>query len=87
MSQTPWATPLSYPQTAWFAGLAVFAAASLFAALRATWLLVRGRSAELDRDYGPRTTREEVDEELDDLKARSAEAGAAPDALSEGAQA
>lgn len=83
VAQTPWATPLSYPQSAWFAGLAVFAAAALFAALRATWLLVRGRTAQLDRDYGPRTTREEVDEELEDLKARSAEAGAAPATLAE----
>ena len=79
VSQTPWATPLKYPQAAWLAGLAVFALAALAAALRATWLLLRGRRAELDREFGPRSTREEVDEELEDLKARSVD-GAAPQA-------
>lgn len=74
VSQTPWATPLKYPQAAWLAGLAIFALAALAAALRATWLLVRGRQADLDHEFGPRSTRDEVDEELEDLKARSAEA-------------
>ena len=79
VSQTPWATPLKYPQAAWLAGLAVFALAALAAALRATWLLLRGRRAELDREFGPRSTREEVDEELEDLKARSVD-GTVPQA-------
>ncbi len=72
VSQTPWATPLSYPQGAWFAGLAVFALVALGFALHATRLLLAGRSAELDHAYGPRTTKDEVDEELQDLKTRSA---------------
>jgi TRAP-type C4-dicarboxylate transport system permease small subunit len=86
VSQTPWATPLKIPQAAWFAGLTVFALAALAAALRATWLLASGRRAELDRDFGPRSTRDEVDEELEDLKARSGDAPA-PAALAEGARA
>jgi TRAP-type C4-dicarboxylate transport system permease small subunit len=86
VSQTPWATPLKVPQAAWFAGLAIFALAALAAALRATWLLVSGRRAELDREFGPRSTRDEVDEELEDLKARSGDAPA-PAALAEGARA
>jgi TRAP-type C4-dicarboxylate transport system permease small subunit len=76
-AQTPWATPLKYPQAAWLAGLSIFALAALAAALRATWLLVRGRQADLDHEFGPRSTREEVDEELEDLKARSSETSAA----------
>ena len=68
VSQTPWATPLAYPQTAWLIGLIVFAAVSLAFAGRATWLLLRGRSAELNHEFGPRSTKEEVDEELEDLK-------------------
>jgi TRAP-type C4-dicarboxylate transport system permease small subunit len=74
VSQTPWATPLKYPQMAWMAGLAVFAIVALVAAGRASWLLVRGNRAQLDREFGPRSTREEVDEELEDLKVRSGDA-------------
>ena len=74
VSQTPWATPLAYPQTAWLIGLIVFALVSAGFALRATWLLLRGRIAELNHEFGPRTTKEEVDEELEDLKARSDDA-------------
>lgn len=70
VSQTPWATPLKYPQTAWLIGLIVFAAVALLMAARATWLLVRGQAAQLDREFGPRSTKQEVDEELADLKAR-----------------
>lgn len=71
VSQTPWATPLVYPQGAWLFGLVVFALVSAGFALRATMLLVTGRTAELDADFGPRTTKQEVAEELEDLKVRS----------------
>jgi TRAP-type C4-dicarboxylate transport system permease small subunit len=71
VSQTPWATPLQYPQTAWLTGLIVFALVAVGYAVRASWLLLRGDSATLNHEFGPRTTKEEVDEELQDLKARS----------------
>jgi len=71
VSQTPWATPLAYPQTAWLIGLIVFALVSVAVTGRATWLLLRGRTAELNHEFGPRSTKEEVDEELEDLKSRS----------------
>lgn len=71
VSQTPWATPLVIPQAAWVAGLTVFALVSLVYALRATWLLLKGQTATLNREFGPRSTKDEVDEELEDLKARS----------------
>ena len=71
VSQTPWATPLQYPQSAWLIGLILFALLSAGYALRATWLLVRGDVASLNREFGPRTTKDEVDEELQDLKTRS----------------
>lgn len=74
VSQTPWATPLVIPQTAWLLGLIVFAIVSAGYAAYATVLLLRGRSAELNHHFGPRSTREEVDEELEDLKARGTEA-------------
>lgn len=78
VAQTPWATPLALPQSVWLAGLCIFGAVALASALRATALLLRGDLARLQRDYGPRSTREEVDDELEDLKARSAAAGTPP---------
>ncbi len=75
VSQTPWATPLEIPQSAWLFGLAVFAAVAVGYALRATVLLLRGRSAALAHEFGPRSTKEEVADELEDLKQRS---GATP---------
>jgi TRAP-type C4-dicarboxylate transport system permease small subunit len=71
VSQTPWATPLSWPQGAWMLGLLMFAMVSTAFALRATWLLVTGRSKALSHEFGPRSTKEEVEEELEDLKNRS----------------
>jgi TRAP-type C4-dicarboxylate transport system permease small subunit len=84
-AQTPWATPLKLPQSAWLVGLTLFALAALAAALRATWLLARGRRAELDREFGPRSTSDEVEDELEDLKARSSNEGTPP--LPDGARA
>jgi hypothetical protein len=53
----------------------VFAGVAVASALRATSMLLRGDAAGLERDYGPRSTRQEVDEELEDLRARSGDAG------------
>ena len=58
---------------AWLIGLIVFAGVGLAVAGRATWLLLRGRITELNHEFGPRSTKEEVDEELEDLKARSSD--------------
>ncbi|URI07148.1 TRAP transporter small permease [Aquincola tertiaricarbonis] len=71
VAQTPWATPLVLPQSVWLAGLVVFALVAAVYALRASWLLVQGRVGMLNREFGPRSTKDEVDEELEDLKARS----------------
>ena len=74
VSQTPWATPLTYPQSAWLFGLMLFALVSAGFAARATWLLLRRDTANLNHEFGPRSTKEEVDEELQDLKSRSGDA-------------
>lgn len=76
VSQTPWATPLVYPQSAWLAGLIGFALVSVGYAAYATGLLLQGRVDELNHALQPRSTKEEVKEEVDDLKLRSG-AGAA----------
>lgn len=72
-AQTPWATPLIYPQAVWYAGLVVFALFAVGYATRATWLLATGRIDQLNHDFHPKSTKEEVKEELDDFAQRSAD--------------
>jgi hypothetical protein len=47
---------------------------------RATWLLFKGRLDELNVEFHPKSTKEELKEELDDFAQRSADvdAGAKP---------
>jgi TRAP-type C4-dicarboxylate transport system permease small subunit len=71
-AQTPWATPLKFPQGAWAIALAVFALVAVAEAMRILSLIMTGRSAEADRHFGPRGAKDELDEELADLKARGA---------------
>jgi TRAP-type C4-dicarboxylate transport system permease small subunit len=78
VSQTPWATPLVIPQSAWLAGLIVFAAVSVGFAARALVLLLRGRIDALNKDFGPKAAKEEVAEELQDLALRSGKQGVTP---------
>jgi TRAP-type C4-dicarboxylate transport system permease small subunit len=67
---TPWATPLIYPQSLWYAGMVIFALVSAAMALHATYLLVTGNAKALNRMYGPKEAAEEVKEELEDLARR-----------------
>ena len=71
-AQTPWATPLRWPQSVWFAALAAFALVAIGSALRAVGLVLGGRIEQADREYGPRGTKEELQEELADIEARGA---------------
>ncbi len=75
-AQTPWATPLKIPQTVWVLSLLVFAIVAAVESVKVVALLLTGRVSELDRRHGPRGTKEELDEELADLKARGGPAGA-----------
>jgi len=75
-AQTPWATPIKYPQMVWIASLALFALVATGYGIRVLWLALRGDAAALERDYSPRGAKEELKEELDDAKARGVEAGA-----------
>ena len=78
-AQTPWATPLVWPQSVWYAGLVIFALVATAYALRATGLLAKGRIATLNQDFHPKSAKEELKEELDDLAQRRAvEEGAKP---------
>ena len=71
VSQTPWATPLVYPQTAWLIGLIIFGVLAVGTALYSTWLLMTGRIASLNELLQPRSANEELKEELDDLQTRA----------------
>ena len=77
-AQTPWATPLVYPQGIWLAGLTVFALVALGFAIRATKLLFTGQVAELNEDFQPKSAKEELQEELADIALRSQDAGVKP---------
>jgi TRAP-type C4-dicarboxylate transport system permease small subunit len=77
-AQTPWATPLIYPQSIWYAGLVIFALVACGYALRATLLLAGGRLDEINRDFHPKSAKEELKEELDDLAQRQAVEGGKP---------
>lgn len=67
---TPWATPLIYPQSLWYAGLVIFALLAVALAARATVLLLQGRVGTLNNDFGPQTADDELKEELEDIKQR-----------------
>ncbi|AUC51726.1 hypothetical protein CDO87_00305 [Sagittula sp. P11] len=67
---TPWRTPLIWPQSAWYAGLAVFALCSFVLAGRATRLFLTGRHAQLAAEFNPTSAEEELSEELRQLQDR-----------------
>jgi TRAP-type C4-dicarboxylate transport system permease small subunit len=67
---TPWQTPLIWPQAVWYAGLVVFALVTVAYAVRAMWLLARGDIDGVNRDFQPKSVKEEVKEELDDFAQR-----------------
>ncbi|MEH6628857.1 MAG: TRAP transporter small permease [Motiliproteus sp.] len=73
-AQTPWATPLQYPQTAWLIGIALFGLLATGYAIRASWLLVANRIDELNVEFHPKGVNEEIKEELEDFEHRVQEA-------------
>lgn len=86
-AQTPWATPLIYPQSVWYAGFILFMLVAVGYAMRATYLLFSGRIDELNVEFHPKSAKEELKEELEDLEHRQvaetavgAETGAEPGA-------
>jgi TRAP-type C4-dicarboxylate transport system permease small subunit len=67
---TPWATPLKYPQSVWYAGIVAFAVVAMLLAGRATYLLLSGRMTQLASEFEPKAAKEELREELEDAKRR-----------------
>ena len=77
-AQTPWATPLKYPQGLWVAALAIFVTVCAFEMFNIAKLLFAGDIRGIDRNYGPRTAQEELEDELADLKTRGVTADVLP---------
>ncbi|HEX5390705.1 MAG TPA: TRAP transporter small permease [Burkholderiaceae bacterium] len=71
-AQTPWATPLIWPQSVWYAGLVVFALVAVGYAVHATRLLLGGHLDRLNHEFQPKSAKDELKEELDDLAQRRA---------------
>ncbi|ETX27298.1 TRAP transporter small permease subunit [Roseivivax isoporae] len=71
VAQTPWMTPLIWPQAAWLAGMAVFTLGTVVLAGRALLAALTGDTATLVRDFGPDSVEEELAQELSDLEARA----------------
>lgn len=70
IAQTPWATPLIYPQAVWLVAMLAFTIGTLVIAGRTVILALRRDWTMLDRKYGPGSPQDELDAELADLKAR-----------------
>jgi len=66
LASTPLQTPLWIPQSLWAGGLVLFAIAALFVAGRAVIAFFRDPDA-VNREFGPVTIREEVEEQVQDL--------------------
>ncbi len=67
---TPWATPLIYPQSLWFAGLVLFAMTAVWVVVRGFLFVGKGDVDAINRELGPLTTLEELEEELGDVHRR-----------------
>jgi TRAP-type C4-dicarboxylate transport system permease small subunit len=70
IAQTPWATPLIYPQAVWLMGMLAFTAGTMAIAARAILLAARGDWKILDRKFGPGSPQDELDAELANLRTR-----------------
>ncbi len=69
-AQTPWATPLIWPQSLWYAGLVLFMLVAVGFAIRASRLLFKGRIDELNHEFHPKSAKEELKAELADFAQR-----------------
>ena len=67
---TPWATPLIWPQSVWNLALLLFTVVAWLYAFRAVLLLCKGDVNGLVRDFQPRASRQEAEEELREARER-----------------
>lgn len=74
-SQSALQTPTVLPQSIWFVGLVLFVLIGVVLLLHALALLARGRAADAGRAISTRSAVEDLEEEIRDLKRRSAQDG------------
>jgi TRAP-type C4-dicarboxylate transport system permease small subunit len=74
-SQSALQTPLVIPQAIWLLGLVVFVAIGLLLLVHASMLAARGRHAAVAKLISTRSAEEEVEDEIRDLRERSAGQG------------
>ncbi|MCW0000594.1 TRAP transporter small permease [Pararhizobium sp. YC-54] len=67
---TPWGTPLALPQSLWLVGLIAFALVATGYAVQAIRLFLNGSTDRLLVDFSPKSAKEELKEELEDLAVR-----------------
>ena len=70
IAQTPWATPLIYPQALWLLAMLGFTIPAVWLAGQAIWMLPSGQWHAMTRRFGPESVEEELQAELDDLQRR-----------------
>ncbi|WP_336274608.1 TRAP transporter small permease subunit [Vreelandella indica] len=70
IAQTPWATPLIYPQAVWLVAMTAFSVAAAFLSGKALLLLLKRDWTSLNRQFGPSSVSEELEAELADLDQR-----------------
>jgi len=70
IAQTPWATPLAYPQFLWVVAMGVFAVCACILAAQSINLAVRRKWDLINLEFQPASVEEELHRELDDIKHR-----------------
>jgi TRAP-type mannitol/chloroaromatic compound transport system permease small subunit len=70
IAQTPWATPLMYPQVLWLVAMLLFTLPAVWLMLKVLRMMARGDWAGLTRQFGPGTVEDELKAELEDLERR-----------------
>ncbi len=70
IAQTPWATPLIYPQAFWLAATIFFALITFILAIKAVVKLVQRDWDCLSTQFGPERVEDELAAELQDLERR-----------------
>lgn len=70
IAQTPWATPLIYPQAVWLIAMTAFTAAAAWLSVKALVLLGKRDWKGLNQQFGPSSTSDELEAELADLEQR-----------------
>jgi TRAP-type C4-dicarboxylate transport system permease small subunit len=71
VAQTPWMTPLIWPQTVWLIGMLVFAVPVVWLAVRVVLLAIQRDTNAIITNFGPDAVEDELAAELSDLEART----------------